>query len=767
MSLAIGAMASPAVDPDAQATITDFLDYTEYFPSDLIRSLTLIRGLDTAYQNNAHAVHDLTKIYGALPTLPPSIRPDPAALRQQISFHLDRAIDVRENAYAEATRAVEASSRNTNRIQSIVSKLKSLPKPPSRDPTPQPISSPDIKRSRSGRKIENSLAPRLTLNPPRYPAAVAGQKRKRQLIIPGEPLPAFDPDSPIGSTEQSDEETDHISPTQMNDATVKTLKLKAPKESKTPTRGPRSASAMMPKPQPPPADAVRGSEHRPWTRITAYERFRLQKAMKKGSEWEPPHTLIKRLLLHDGRGTEAFEEAKAVAERDGVPLLDCDEATRGTARPPPPATPMTPALTATPNPTPNREALLAAAARDSQTPSQATTQATPQGTIVVESKNKKATETKKSKRPSIAPAPIPDPVVEAAAKRTTLDLQSAAQGLNNLSRLLNGVFRPPTPIVAPSPQPPKKKQRKTISRTNSANILSEQTSPAVSVPKETKAEVDFKPPSLTPTMSAPASTISAAPANLKITLSTEAAAPSSELSSPLSPKAPSRASSRIASRQASVVPKTGATPTPPLESRQSSVRPPSRQSVAATVEPTPAAVTRALRRNSTPASNVRKTPKPTASPKAADTTAAGRRSKRPQGAVAQNNEDGAAIIKTGRRQGNKPGPGTKIKLQTGSGEVNTTPSPAQYIRTDVDGRVEVIPDDEPRYCICDDVSYGDMIACDHGVPKDGCPEWFHMACVGLHDMPGRTVKWYCPNCRVKLHKGENSNGLVGRIVGRA
>jgi hypothetical protein len=42
-------MASPVLDPDAQATVTDFLDYTEYLPSDLMRSLTLIRGLDETY----------------------------------------------------------------------------------------------------------------------------------------------------------------------------------------------------------------------------------------------------------------------------------------------------------------------------------------------------------------------------------------------------------------------------------------------------------------------------------------------------------------------------------------------------------------------------------------------------------------------------------------------------------------------------------------------------------------------------------------------
>ncbi|KAM7331830.1 hypothetical protein ACRRTK_008538 [Alexandromys fortis] len=49
---------------------------------------------------------------------------------------------------------------------------------------------------------------------------------------------------------------------------------------------------------------------------------------------------------------------------------------------------------------------------------------------------------------------------------------------------------------------------------------------------------------------------------------------------------------------------------------------------------------------------------------------------------------------------------------------------------------------EPTYCLCSQVSYGEMIGCDH----DQCPiEWFHFSCVGLnHKSKG---KWYCPKCR--------------------
>ncbi|XP_076328499.1 inhibitor of growth protein 5 isoform X1 [Tachypleus tridentatus] len=48
---------------------------------------------------------------------------------------------------------------------------------------------------------------------------------------------------------------------------------------------------------------------------------------------------------------------------------------------------------------------------------------------------------------------------------------------------------------------------------------------------------------------------------------------------------------------------------------------------------------------------------------------------------------------------------------------------------------------EPTYCLCHQVSYGEMIGCDN----PDCPiEWFHFACVGLTSKP--KGKWYCPKC---------------------
>ncbi|XP_048362145.1 inhibitor of growth protein 5 [Sphaerodactylus townsendi] len=48
---------------------------------------------------------------------------------------------------------------------------------------------------------------------------------------------------------------------------------------------------------------------------------------------------------------------------------------------------------------------------------------------------------------------------------------------------------------------------------------------------------------------------------------------------------------------------------------------------------------------------------------------------------------------------------------------------------------------EPTYCLCHQVSYGEMIGCDN----TDCPiEWFHFACVDLTTKP--KGKWYCPRC---------------------
>ncbi|KAH7889873.1 hypothetical protein F5I97DRAFT_604980 [Phlebopus sp. FC_14] len=54
---------------------------------------------------------------------------------------------------------------------------------------------------------------------------------------------------------------------------------------------------------------------------------------------------------------------------------------------------------------------------------------------------------------------------------------------------------------------------------------------------------------------------------------------------------------------------------------------------------------------------------------------------------------------------------------------------------------------EARYCYCNQVSFGTMIACDN----ENCKlEWFHLGCTGLPDVPNKKAKWYCRDCKPKM-----------------
>jgi hypothetical protein len=50
---------------------------------------------------------------------------------------------------------------------------------------------------------------------------------------------------------------------------------------------------------------------------------------------------------------------------------------------------------------------------------------------------------------------------------------------------------------------------------------------------------------------------------------------------------------------------------------------------------------------------------------------------------------------------------------------------------------------EPVYCTCRRVSFGQMVGCEN---EECLIEWFHFGCVGLTEEPS---KWYCPDCSAK------------------
>ncbi|XP_035776597.1 loricrin-like [Anopheles albimanus] len=84
--------------------------------------------------------------------------------------------------------------------------------------------------------------------------------------------------------------------------------------------------------------------------------------------------------------------------------------------------------------------------------------------------------------------------------------------------------------------------------------------------------------------------------------------------------------------------------------------------------------------------------------------------------------------------------GKKKKRKTGSGGRGS--QTAREAREETPAAEESVDPDEPTYCLCDQISFGEMILCDN----DLCPiEWFHFSCVSLISKP--KGRWYCPNCR--------------------
>ena len=58
-----------------------------------------------------------------------------------------------------------------------------------------------------------------------------------------------------------------------------------------------------------------------------------------------------------------------------------------------------------------------------------------------------------------------------------------------------------------------------------------------------------------------------------------------------------------------------------------------------------------------------------------------------------------------------------------------------------------IDPNEPTYCLCKRVSFGQMVACEN----EDCPiEWFHLQCLGLTSPPNGD--WFCPHCKQEKEK---------------
>ncbi|XP_057472295.1 PHD finger protein ING1 isoform X2 [Actinidia eriantha] len=104
------------------------------------------------------------------------------------------------------------------------------------------------------------------------------------------------------------------------------------------------------------------------------------------------------------------------------------------------------------------------------------------------------------------------------------------------------------------------------------------------------------------------------------------------------------------------------------------------------------------------------------------------------GSAAQNLDSN---VKSGRGSERGRG-GRKKSRETTSTAAAAATSAGNPISMDLDLPVDP---NEPTYCFCNQVSYGEMVACDN---PDCKIEWFHYGCVGLKEQP--KGKWYCSEC---------------------
>ncbi|KAH7907967.1 hypothetical protein BJ138DRAFT_1182057 [Hygrophoropsis aurantiaca] len=114
------------------------------------------------------------------------------------------------------------------------------------------------------------------------------------------------------------------------------------------------------------------------------------------------------------------------------------------------------------------------------------------------------------------------------------------------------------------------------------------------------------------------------------------------------------------------------------------------------------------------------------------------------------NENTSGTLKIKRKYADR-----KIKKLPSGKKVDTTDDsiePAQTrstrgVKLTLSGpTLQQVAPTEPRYCYCNQVSYGVLIGCDN---PDCTLEWFHLGCTGLSEAPGRKTKWYCRDCQPK------------------
>lgn len=853
-------------DPDAQATVSDYIDFVDHLPSDIRRSLTLIGKLDQTYADSSINVNKLTSTWSKLPTLPADQRPLPAQLRADISENLNRAVSSRTSSYAEACRMSDYVNRHVNRAKTILAKLQTMRENYSTEEQRSPVQT---------RSPQMSRTPKVTLRLDKDGQKVRGPPR---ITVPGEVLAPYDVDFNAYSSfseESSDEDEISVSPARASPAPriklVKTPKVPKDKVPKAP-RQPRqhgasgmpmlSTSTALAKLQPPPENTVPGSHDAPWLQLTAYELARLRKRMKKNAVWSPSDTMIARELKNLGRGIEAYRAAERKAKDEGrpfepslpAPVVDSDS---GVQHPPEGAI-SAEALGAEEVQLSNRgmklneakklkrEAMSKLAGDDAEESTRKMVQAARQllnneaSPSVAGSMQERGSEAGPSQSSSQSQGKAPKKPREKKRKRdseselpTKVKAETIENGTGVQQSIKPQVKRTKTETPVPPPQiprptslpppvetpvpPPQVVQSTPVVSTTPVPLPvqpSVQPSPTTSIAKPaispttgtSPAPVSMPMRSATPV---PAPTNVPAPANSSTpagTTTTVPTKPPAEMPIPPTAKTsttpilpPSRDLGKRETRKdhkslqpiaTTSTPKQpssrGNTPvTTPVPEPQSATsrRPVSRGKAGSQEPPATLAVERPRR-----ASTARNTPVPP------EPRQPSKRTKRPAPGVVTSASGGKSAV------GSRKVPPKKRPRGPNKTTSNKQVEPENEVELDEDGNV--IDPEEPRYCLCNRVSFGTMIQCDNvdvsrtestssepsystspsptatpashstrsnkrrkqamhesshklTVPRtQNCKqEWFHLECVGLSAIPARTTKWYCPECRVALNIG--------------
>ncbi|XP_044724201.1 PHD-finger domain-containing protein [Hirsutella rhossiliensis] len=747
----------PRADPDAQTTVSDFLDFTEYLPSDVIRSLTLIGKLDQTYTDASIKVNDLTTTWSQLPSSAAHERPDPARLRAVISEQLDQAVSSRVFAHAEAVRMSENVKRHYNKAKTLLDKLQGMMDnyPTDEPKSPVAAKSPQMSRARltvrstdeDGKKISRHRIPRIT--------------------VPGEVLAPYDieydtctDDSDISS----DSESDIPAAGRRTPAPGTRIKLVANKTPKSASRPPRpqhssaamtaaaaaNAAALL---NPPPENAVVGSSDAPWLQLTQYELAKLRKRMKKNATWTPSDTMVARELKALGRGPDEYREAKRKAEEEGKafnpsmpsPVVDDESGTQQL----PAGALSADSLAAEEHPTSNRgmklneakklkrEALAKLAAEEAEDSKESgTPSGKPRTSSRSNGKRKREVESEDTEpaEASETPAcpllkrtktetPVPPPPQHLGSGQNNAP---AADGAGNGALLTPGgsvvVTQSETPV--PIPVPPQGSSAK--SAASPSSIASNGNTVTTSVPtKPPAAETPVPLPRTDQRAPVPPQTREG---NRRETRGDAAKRNQQQAPAPSQPAQPVIPEQMPIRQSASRGHTPAATPAP----ESVGGRRPGSRGKAMSQEPPPSLAAERSRR----ASTARNTPVP-------ESKQPPKRAKRPApGVVSTTSSGGNSAV--GKR---KAAPKRKARTtKREKGQVTETEM------EEVDDEGNPIDPNEPRYCLCNRVSFGTMIQCDN---MDNCKqEWFHLECVGLSDIPARTTKWYCPDCRRLLNIGE-------------